>query len=95
MVGEIERQHAELTEGPHFRLEFFGVVPERQGTGLGTALIDHGHRRADELGLSTYLETFADRNVRFYERRGYEVAREFTIGAGTRGRGMIRPPRAG
>jgi ribosomal protein S18 acetylase RimI-like enzyme len=95
MVGEIERQHAQLTDGPHLRLEFYGVLPERQGTGLGSVLIEHGHRRADELALLTYLETFSDRNVGFYRRRGYEVVGEFTIGDGTRGWGMIRPPGAG
>lgn len=95
MVGEIELQHAQLIDGPHLRLEFFGVLPERQGTGLGSALIDHGHRRADELGLPVYLETFTDPNVAFYRRRGYEVVGEFTIADGSRGRGMIRPAGAG
>jgi hypothetical protein len=33
----------------------------------------------------TYLETFSDRNVGFYRRRGYDVVGEFTIGVGTRG----------
>jgi ribosomal protein S18 acetylase RimI-like enzyme len=92
MVGEIERQHSLLTDGPHYRLEFFGVVPDRQGTGQGTALIEDGHRRADALGLPTYLETFSDWNVGFYRRRGYEVVGEFTIGNGKPGWGMIRPP---
>lgn len=91
MVGEIERQHALLTVGRHLRLEFYGVVPDRQGTGFGTALIEDGHRRADELELPAYLETFSDRNVGFYRRRGYEVVGEFTIGDGTPGWGMIRP----
>ena len=92
MVGEIEQQHDQLTDGPHLRLEFYGVRPDRQGTGLGSALIDYGHRRADEAGLPAYLETFSDWNVGFYRRRGYEVVGEFTIGDGTRGYGMVRPP---
>ena len=91
MVGEIERQQAELTDGPHLRLEFYGVLPERQGTGLGSALIEHGHGRADALGLPCYLETFSTTNVRFYEKRGYAVVRKFTVGAGTRGYAMVRP----
>lgn len=95
MVGEIERQHALLASGPHYRLEFFGVAPERQGTGLGSALIEHGHRRADEDGLPTYLETFTDQNVAFYRRRGYEVVGAFTIADGSTGWGMIRPPAGG
>ncbi len=93
MVGEIEKQHDALISGPHLRLEFFGVLPTRQGSGLGSALIEHGHRRADEARLRCYLETFTEPNVRFYERRGYEVVGEFTIADGSRGYGMIRPPR--
>lgn len=91
MLGEIEQQHDRLAQGPHLRLEFFGVVPSRQGAGIGTALIEHGHRSADELGLPCYLETMTEKNVRYYERRGYRVVGEFTIGEGTRAYGMIRP----
>ena len=92
MVGEIEAQHEQLTDGAHLRLEFYGVVPEHQGSGIGSALIDRGHRRADELDLRCYLETFAEPNVRFYQRRGYEVVGEFIVGDGVRGYGMLREP---
>ena len=92
MVGEIEAQHEGLAHGEHLRLQFFGVEPGRQRSGIGSALIDHGHRRADELGLPCYLETFAEANVRFYERRGYRIVGEFTVGDGTRGYGMVREP---
>jgi hypothetical protein len=46
----------------------------------------------DEHGRTSahYLETFSDRNVGFYRRRGHVVG-EFTIGDGTRGWGMLRP----
>lgn len=92
MVGELDRQHELLTSGPHLRLEFFGVLPQRQGSGVGSALIDHGHRRADELGLPCYLETFTQQNVRYYERRGYRIAGEYVVGAGVPVYGLIRPP---
>ena len=92
MVGEIEAQHERLLHGEHLRLQFYGVEPVHQRSGIGSALIDHGHRRADGLGLPCYLETFAEANVRFYERRGYKIAGEFTIGDGTRGYGMVREP---
>ena len=81
-----------MTDGPHLRLEFFGVLPERQGTGLGTALIEHGHRKADQLGLPCYLETFTERNVRFYERRGYRVVGDYTVGDGVPVWGLVRLP---
>ena len=91
MLQEIEANHERLATEPHMRLEFFGVTPAMQGSGIGTALIEHGHRRADELGLACYLETFTEPNVRYYERRGYRTVGEFTIGAGVRGYGMLRP----
>jgi GNAT superfamily N-acetyltransferase len=90
MLQEIEANHDRLAPGPHMRLEFFGVTPALQGGGIGTALIEHGHRRADELGLACYLETFLESNVRYYERRGYRTVGEFTIGDGVRGYGMLR-----
>jgi GNAT superfamily N-acetyltransferase len=90
MVGELERQHAELTSGPHFRLEFFGVQPAAQRTGVGTALIEHGHRRADQMGVPCYLETFTIPNVRYYERRGYRIVREYSVADGVPVYAMIR-----
>jgi GNAT superfamily N-acetyltransferase len=91
MLQEIEANHERLATGPHMRLEFFGVTPALQGGGVGTALIEDGHRRADEVGLACYLDTFSEPNVGYYERRGYRTVGEFTIGAGVRGYGMLRP----
>ena len=91
MLAEIEANHDRLATEPHLRLEFFGVLPDVQGTGIGSALIEHGHRRADELGIACYLETFTEQNVRYYERRGYRTVGDFTIGDGVRGYGMLRP----
>jgi len=93
MVDELEAQHERLTDGSHLRLEFFGVDPAAQGSGVGSALIDHGHGRADELGIPCYLETFTQDNVGFYGHRGYELAGEYTVGDGIPVYGLIRPPR--
>jgi GNAT superfamily N-acetyltransferase len=90
MLGEIEANHDRLATEQHLRLDFIGVVPDRQGSGIGTALIEHGHRRADELGIACYLETFTEPNVRYYAGRGYRVVGEFVIGEGVRGYGMLR-----
>lgn len=92
MVGELERQHEELTTGPHFRLEFFGVLPTSQGSGIGTALIEHGHERADEMGVPCYLETFTLPNVRYYERRAYRLIREYEVADGVPVYALIRSP---
>ncbi len=90
MIGELERQHELLTDGRHLRLEFFGVVPDQQRSGIGTALMEHGHRRADELVIPCYLETFTQPNVRYYERRGWKVVAEYPVADGVPVYGMIR-----
>lgn len=80
MVAEIDAQHASLIQVPHLRLEFFGVDPDAQGQGVGSALITHGHAHADARGLPCFLETFTKRNVAYYERRGYQVIGTYLVG---------------
>lgn len=92
MVGELDAQHDRLASGQHLRLEFFGVDPPSQGSGIGSALMEHGHRRADELGIPCYLETFTQKNVRFYQGRGYELAGEYEVGDDVPVYGLLRPP---
>jgi GNAT superfamily N-acetyltransferase len=92
MIGELETRHERWMAGrPHLRLEFLGVAPEMQRHGIGTALVDVGHRRADERELPCYLETFTIPNVHFYERRGYSVVVEYTVGEGVPVYGLERP----
>jgi len=95
MVGELDAQHERLTDGRHLRLDFLGVSPTSQGSGIGSALIEHGHRRADDLRIPCYLDTFTQENVRYYQHRGYELADEFTVGDGIPVYGLLRPPRSG
>ena len=92
MTGELERQHARLAPMPHLRLEFFGVLPEAQGMGLGSPLIDHGHRRADAAGLPCYLETFTERNVAYYRRRGWAVVETYRVAGDVPVYALLRPP---
>lgn len=61
-------------EEPLEHLSHIGVVPERQGTGLGKALMRDGIERADEARLSIWLETSKARNVAYYEGFGFTVA---------------------
>jgi len=92
MVGELEAQHARLMGEAHLRLEFFGVDPEARGRGIGGALADHGHDRADTFGLPCYLETFTQRNVAWYEKRGYRVLATYLVGDDVPVYGMRREP---
>ena len=92
MTGELERQHDLLAPWPHLRLDFFGVLPEAQGTGIGSRLIEHGHRVADAAGLPCYLETFTERNVAYYGRRGWDVIATYTVGDDVPVYALVRQP---
>ncbi len=74
--GEVEK---EQPEQPHYYLEWIGVLPERQGQGLGTALVQTVLRRADQQGAGCFLETENPRNLPLYERLGFQVANRRVI----------------
>jgi ribosomal protein S18 acetylase RimI-like enzyme len=54
-------------------LDAIGVEPERQGRGVGAALIRHGLGAAAAAGVDAFLETGVARNVAYYERFGFRV----------------------
>ena len=64
---------AAAIQGPFWYVGGIGVDPERQGEGIGTALMEElGARAGDPL----CLETASERNVAWYERLGYTVIAE-------------------
>jgi ribosomal protein S18 acetylase RimI-like enzyme len=73
-IATIESNHPRRS---HFYLAFVGLEPERQGRGLGTALLRRILDRCDEDGMPCYLEASAPRNRACYERQGFEVTEEF------------------
>ncbi len=94
MIAFLEAQHERAIGRPHWRLEFFGVDPGLQGTGVGSRLLETGHAVADAGGEPCWLETFTRENVAFYERRGYRVVIEGMVpGTGVPLWGLIREPR--
>ena len=64
---------------PHVYLATVGVRPERQGTGLGSALLRPGLEHADALRLPAYLESSNEGNVPLYERHGFAVIAEHVL----------------
>lgn len=54
-------------------LSHIGVAPERQGEGLGSALMRDGLARADREGIPTWLETSKATNVGYYEGFGFRT----------------------
>ena len=95
MVAFLDGQHERAIEGPHWRLEFFGVEPSLQGSGIGRDLIATGHAAAAAAGERVYLETFTTANVAWYQRRGYRVEIEGIVpGTDVPVWGLVREPAA-
>ena len=61
---------------PHWHLSSVCVLPEKQGQGIGSMLLDFMCMYVDELRRGAYLETDQPRNVGFYERFGFSVIEE-------------------
>jgi GNAT superfamily N-acetyltransferase len=68
-----ERRPAE----PHWYLAAMATAPERQGRGLGGAVLAPVLERCDAEGLLAATDTSTARNVAFYARRGFAVADEW------------------
>lgn len=56
----------------HWYLAAIGVVPEAEGTGVGTALMQHGLARADADRAPAYLEGATTGHVGYYSRFGFQ-----------------------
>ena len=76
---------------PHWHLGPLGVVPERQGQGIGSQLLREFCGRVDASGRAAYLETDRPENVRLYERFGFHVTKELPV-LGVHCYFMWRPP---
>lgn len=78
-VEFLDRRRRVHTAGPHFYLAALGVEPDRQGRGIGSALLAPVLSRADADGVPAYLETATARNVLLYERHGFAVVEELVL----------------
>jgi GNAT superfamily N-acetyltransferase len=76
---------------PHHHLAFLAVAPERQRTGIGSALLRHRHDRLDERGLPAYLDASSAASRDLYARHGYRAADPFRLPDGTPFWPMWRP----
>jgi len=87
-------EHAKRPREPHFYLVILGVRPNRQGAGLGSALLSHTLSRLDEAGAPAYLESSNSVNVPLYQRHGFRVVDEIRLpGGGPSELCMWREPR--
>jgi ribosomal protein S18 acetylase RimI-like enzyme len=78
---------------PHLYLWFAGVRVGDQGQGWGGGLLRSRLAGADEQGVPAYLEATSERNRALYERHGFEVTGELSIGGSPTLWQMWRQPR--
>ena len=76
---------------PHWFLDVLAVRPDRQGQGLGSALVNAGLAEADRAHAPAFLATSNPRNVPLYQRLGFVVHEELDIGP-VHVWAMLRPP---
>jgi ribosomal protein S18 acetylase RimI-like enzyme len=58
---------------PHYYLMLVGTDPQHHGKGSGSQLLDQLLQTAAKEGKEVYLETSVDKNIPFYEKRGFAV----------------------
>ena len=56
---------------PHHYLEFVATHRDRQGQGLGAAVLQPALDQADDEGVGAYLESSNPKNIAFYARFGF------------------------
>jgi GNAT superfamily N-acetyltransferase len=89
----IERLHP--PGAGHYYLHYLGVLPERQGRGLGSALMRPVLERCDADGIEAFLESSTERSAALYARNGFSLTGTFDMpGSGPLIRQMLRGPQA-
>lgn len=76
-------QKQALNDTPAWHLNSMVVTPELRGTGVGTKILGEQLQKVvDPSGFPAILVTQREQNVGFYQRLGFEIAIESTIGSG-------------
>lgn len=93
LLDEILGEHH--PDEPCLFLQFVGVVPEQQGRGIGSRLLETVLARADTTATPAYLDATSSDNRRLYERHGFETIGEVMLPDGPPLWSMWREPRSG
>jgi ribosomal protein S18 acetylase RimI-like enzyme len=88
VAGQMDELHP---HHPHWYLPWLAVHPDRQGAGLGAALLEECLARVDAERIPAYLETPNPRTVPLYERHGFEVTGQAVAGSCPPVTTMLRP----
>jgi GNAT superfamily N-acetyltransferase len=91
LAAAMQRRHPRQ---PSYYFRDIGVLPEKQGRGLGGALMRPTLERCDREGLPAYLEATSERSAALYERLGFQLTDELRVGGSPPLWLMLRPPLA-
>jgi ribosomal protein S18 acetylase RimI-like enzyme len=80
-------------EEPHWYLPLIGTDPAQQSRGHGSALLKHALAICDAQKMPAYLEATSPRNVKLYQRHGFEVLGTIQAGTSPTITPMLRKPR--
>ena len=89
-----EKEHKAAAPFDHYYIMTVGVLPARQGMGVGKKLMAKALEIADASNMPCYLETANKNNVPIYQRFGFEVVSDKEIPkGGLHTWGMLRQKR--
>jgi ribosomal protein S18 acetylase RimI-like enzyme len=89
-----EKEHKAATSFDHYYIMTVGVLPERQGRGIGKKLMTRALEVVDAHKTPCYLETQNINNVTIYQKFGFEVVSDEELpGGGLHNWGMLRQKR--
>ena len=72
--------HEEIMKGrPHYYLWGLAIDPRHKRAGIGTALLKPVLAKADAAKIPFYLETHDERNVVYYQKFGFTLAKSTVI----------------
>jgi ribosomal protein S18 acetylase RimI-like enzyme len=81
IVKSEARIHKNFRKYPHYcHLYMIGVLPEAQGKGLASTLMNPMLQRMQEKSIPVFLETANLRNVEIYKKKGFKIFEALTIG---------------
>jgi GNAT superfamily N-acetyltransferase len=75
----VETHKRVMGDRPHWHCWMMGVLPSRQGTGVGGQLMRYTFKQSDRAGLPCYLETFSESSVRVHESQFYSIRERIII----------------
>lgn len=73
LLEQLDSVHPKVV---HCYLGTIGTDPERQRSGIGSALMEVVLSRLDQEAMPAYLESSKEENLSFYHRHGFEVTGE-------------------